>query len=310
VNINPNDANKYGLPQVFESFVYRTHTIIKDGALHTKKVVALMPVRTYDELLAKKTKLTKTKIDKTTLERVEAEHGEKYVCAVIDFKGLPMINRAYLNDSMNVDSVFGLCNAMLAAESYQKVLKFYIDKVYEASSVAKKEKAFKSYTVDQIKVLENHGIDSSGAYKGVGNVTPKNADCDSYEAKSIEFVFKGVSSLPSVKDLEEKLASKAKLTFGLQLLADARQKMLAAVGAKKLDIAVLNVPLKRALEEELRNVRSELLTKRTQVNAIKMAKVLTGDWFEGLGNDGKGNYTYEKDGRVLLLKTEMVTEYF
>ena len=191
-----------------------------------------------------------------------------------------------------------------------KVLKFYIDKVYEASSVAKKEKVFKDYTVDQIKVLENHGINSSGEYKGVGNVTPKNDECDSYEAKSIEFVFKGVSSLPSMNELEKRLAGKEKLTMGLQLLFDAREHVLTNVSAKKLDINKLNVDLKRELETELRAVRSELLTKRTQLNAIKMAKVLTGDWFEGLGSDGKGNYTYEKDGRVLLLKTEMVTEYF
>lgn len=320
VKINPKDAAHNNLPAEFDSHIYRTHTIIKDGDLHLKKFAILLPVATYNELLDKKTKLSRVDIDAETLKKVEEEHKTPYICAVLDLRGLPMINRAYLDDSMVIDNVFELCHGMLELEGYQKVIKFYIDKIVDASVAAKKERAFKDYSAAQIRVLESHGIDASGAYRGVDNALAQAKDCDTYEAKSMEFTFKGVSKLPAVSELEQRLVGGAKLTAGLQILKRGYDRMLEAIAVKKkcrvqditlpLDKKELNVALKRILDAELYSVKTELMLRRTRLNAIKMAKVLTGDWFEGLGSDDKGHYTYEKNGETLLLKTEMVTEYF
>jgi hypothetical protein len=40
-----------------------------------------------------------------------------------------------------------------------------------------------------------------------------------------------------------------------------------------------------------------------------MAKLLTGDWFEGLKDDGKGNYIYESDGMTMTAKVARTKEY-
>lgn len=320
VQINPKDAAQYNLPTEFDSHIYRTHTIIKDGDLHLKKFAILLPTDLYQTLLAKQTKLSPVTIAAEVLAKLEQEHKVPYMCAVLDLRGLPMINRAYLDASMAIENVFELCHGMLELEGYQKVVKFYIDKIVDVSAAAKKERVFQDYTAAQIKVLENHGIDASGAYRGVDNAMAQKQDCDSYEAKSMEFVFKGISKLPSVSELEQRLVSGAKLTAGLQVLKQGYDKMLSAIASKQKcrvqDIEIplakkqLNVALKRLLDAELCSIKNELMLKRTKLNAIKMAKVLTGDWFEGLSNDEKGHYVYEKDGAALLLKTEMVTEYF
>lgn len=43
---------------------------------------------------------------------------------------------------------------------------------------------------------------------------------------------------------------------------------------------------------------------------MKVAKILTGDWFEELVPDGKGNYNYVNEGNTLVVKTDKVKVYF
>jgi hypothetical protein len=49
---------------------------------------------------------------------------------------------------------------------------------------------------------------------------------------------------------------------------------------------------------------------RADVSILKMAKILTGDFFTNLKANDKGEYQYAKDGLTMIAKIARVKEYF
>lgn len=76
-----------------------------------------------------------------------------------------------------------------------------------------------------------------------------------------------------------------------------------------LSLNDMSVEVKDVLQEKLAEVKEELFKERVVLNSMKIAKVLTGDWFTGLEVDDKGNQTYKKGDKTLTVKADRVKVY-
>jgi hypothetical protein len=294
VKLNPKAADGVGLPREIETTKYRQHTIIKDGQLNVKRMEVLIPVQHRDMF------------SKVRFESYD--HYSIYDRAVIDLSVYPIINMSYMKNS-SIDDVFKATKAATILETRQKLLGYYIDKCEEALPTQKKGE-FRSYTVDQIRVLEEHGLDKNLRYNGVEVTRPKNEDCDFYEIRVMTFALKGFSSIPKVDELFERIANKKKLTPALELMLEVHGMLEVKTKMNNLTLTTPNTLLLNWLTEELAKTKIDLFKIRMKIATLKMVKILTGDWFTGLKDDGKGNFIYESDGMIMNVKTDRSREYF
>jgi len=308
VSINPKTAQRVGLEDEFPSYIYNTYTIIKDGTLHVKKVIAAVSEGTYDTLKKAGTNIVKLVIDATTASAFAAKGIADYSLVCIDLGKLPITNRSYLSKGTNMSKIFGICNKTIRDEAIQKWLGHYIKEIEKLEP--SKEGVFRAYTDEQTIVLQEHGVDKSGAYRGVKKTVTSSENSDSYEIKSLSFTFSGVSSLPSINEVNKQKASKKEATLRFQIMLDAEQDVQKLVTKAGYDINKLTTELKTFLEQELKKTRGRLRVNRYWLGGLKLAKMLTGDWFEELVEaDDKGNYLYKEDNKILLVKPEVITEY-
>lgn len=309
VKLNPIEARNVGLPEKIDSFVWKNHTFIKNGILNIKRCVVLLPETLYTEIQSKKKICEVISGDEELITKVSKEQGKQYVLVKMFFTRLPILNASY-NEDISAEKIFKMCSKMLSLECKQKYLNHYW-KEFESSATASQMKigVFEGKSADQIRVLENHGIDKTGAYKGVDNQTPKKEDCDYYETREFEFVFKGISSLPSVKEVSEKVASK-KMTISVSKMNEAHMEIIQKARKDGIDLGSATVQTRDWLIQERMNVKSELFSIRANLCAIKMAKLLNGDSFEGFELDNKKNLCYTKGDETLYLKTAKVKEYY
>jgi hypothetical protein len=299
VKLNPKEAKALEMPLVVDSGMFRNHTIIKDGNLNMKQIEAIIPSEEVDAdymLIVEQLALGET--DAFTHSRV-----------VIDLASFPIVNRTYIKESGNIDAVFAAVKQNTEFEALQKVIGYWIDKS-ASSDVLKKTGALADYSVDQIRLLESHGLDKNLNYKGVDIKKASAEESDSYQSRTMEFYFAGFSSWGKVADMIEKVNAAKKLTPNLQELCDQFAvfgKLATSVG---IDLNKECVATRDFLVENQKWVKNHLLTSRNHLSVLKIAKLLSGDWFPELQVDEKGNYFYEKDGYKMIAKAAYTTEYF
>lgn len=314
VKIDKKVALDAGLNENFQTSIFRTYTIIKDGRLNIKKLVVAMPLTTFTELKKLKTTLTILTMNNDEINALKEVNAEKYVMAIIDLTNLPIINRTYSDKTINMNKIFEVTNSILQKQAYQKWLRYYIKQIEAVIPDTKQVQAFKKFTPLQIEILEQYGIDKSGFYKGINNKIKPLKDAISYTSKNFEFMIKGCKSLPSIKDLEKRIekriSSGKKLLISQQVMFDAKIELEKFVATTGHNLANFTLGLKLVLEKKLQEIRKELRLERYWLGGVKIAKTLTQDWFDELVDvDNKGNYVFEKDGKVLLTKTNIKTEY-
>lgn len=304
-------AKAVGLPTKVDSYIYRNHSIIKDGTLNLKKIVVMMPENVFDSIMEKRKILEVVMFGNIGQHKeIEKMFGQKYVCCVVNLSKLPIINMQY-NESIDVKDVFEAANELVCYEATQKVLNYYFKKFSEGATAAqKKVGAYEGKTAEQIKFLEANGIDKSGAYSGTDNVTAKKDECDSYTTRSFKFVFEGISSLPDVDKVMEAKSKGKKLTIAFQKIAEAKENVDSVAHADCIDLTASVVKTREWLNKHLKEVKGKLFSIRGRLAAIKMAKLLTGDNFNGFDVDKDNNYIYKAKDMTLIMKMDRVTEYF
>lgn len=291
VQLNPIQAKKVNLPETIPTEMFRTHAIVKDGQLNLQIIEVKIPNLTKELIRF---------IDCGAMVHLE---GENFL---IHLYNLPIINYAMSND-VGIDKLFDTVYQISELESYQKVVKYHIDQINEnGGDEVKKTGVFENLTDEQIKVLEEHGLNDKGWYKGFGGEVAKATESDYYEARLMQFYLKGMSALPSVnKYLTDKAKGKI-TTISLRMMDSAWKKF------EKLNVpSDASVETKELLKNELVEVKKQLNSKRADMNSIRISKALTNDWFPGLKTDDKGNYIYEhKSGETLILRADRTKVYF
>ncbi|MNN20200.1 hypothetical protein D3C81_1334640 [compost metagenome] len=196
---------------------------------------------------------------------------------------------------------------MAELEIQQKVLNSFIKEIKKENTDALKEGKFATLTEDQIEVLKEHGLSKDLIYGGVDN--EKKDPTDFYIARQLSFYIKGFSSIPTVSKIVDdgKDATKLKKMKGpAKVMYDYIQTLSAKLSTAGLTLGDSSVEVKNFLTAELKTVKEELFSERVKINSMKIAKVLTGDWFSETEIDDKGNETFTKGDTVLVIKRERV----
>lgn len=298
VELNPRSSSAVGLSSVVNAKIFRNHTFIKDGEYNMDAIEVLLTPAAVIKFEGKS-----NIIDSDDVKIID---GITYVKTIITFNNLPIINRNYINNSNSIDDLFEVVHSIITTEAKNKVLGYFIDQVKDELPISKtKSGSFKKLTVDQIRVLEEHGIDKSFNYRGIDNVQASKDDCDSYQSREVSFSLKGCSAIPKVDEVLTKAAAGKKINYLGTVMYDYYTSLSNIV-----DFNIKTPTLLKFLVTEKNFFNKYLAENRNKLAANRLAKVLTNDWYAGMIQDTDGNYTYEKEDQVMIIKTKYVTKYF
>lgn len=285
VHLNPKAADRVGLPRTVRAKQYRTYAIIKDGALNMPEVEAILDASTFDTLTSMGLRMQILR---------DEEKGRR---VLMDLTSLPVINRAYT--AADTDDVFRATKKVTELKTRQKVVNFFLKELEGTAPIEfHREERFETYTSEQIQVLRDHGINERFEYSPVQ--TAREECGEQYETRSLDFDLKNFSSLPKVEETMQKMRSGGKLTPSQQLMAFQIEDIMKSAAERGIDIT--SADAKSFLREDLRTTKAALLEARMFLSIIKMGKILTGGWFEGLEPDGKGNFLYPVGELTLVVK--------
>lgn len=311
VKINPKRAEQVGLASLFASYIWRNFTVIKDGNVNIPQMEVLL---TAEDFMNEKINPVIGKF----IEHVDID-GQTFSRCVLDLTLVPVINRMYINEATTIKDIFRNIVRMTALEAMQKIVN---DKLAQFPETMRKGSGeFALLTEEQIAVLLEHGVQKDGSYSGVEKSRPSADECDSYQARTMEFTLSGFGSWPKLADVLERKAKidaeaakgggKSKFTPAMAALYEAMEKVQTFLDMRGLlregteSTIVMNElqALQKSIKAELKSIRSDLST-------LKIAKLLSGEWFEDLSTDPKGGYFYEEGDTKMVAKAAYVTEYF
>jgi hypothetical protein len=305
VNLNPIEAKRVGLEKQIPSQIYRMQTIIKDGNLNMDKMKARIDKKTYNDIafLHSQGKLVISDLitELTSVYKDENSMEFDFIDVTFDLTKLPIINRQY-SELSTLENIIETVREVNVLKARQKVFKYYIDQLKSKSYSMKKTGEFSSYNADQIKVLEAHGLNSKLDYTGIDLGKAEKSEDDYYESRLLEFTLKGWSSLPKVDDV---ISGKKK--------NDPAKSMQVAINMAEAIINTESMKEKEKLDNlssMLDATKQNILVHTINTNIQKMAKVLTGGWWEGLEVNKKQDFEFTNDYGTLIIKNGMTKVYF
>lgn len=259
VEIPKDKCAQYNLPEKIPTFVYRNYTIIKDGILNMKVLPVSLDEKTFNIL--KENKL----FDDTRVYN----SNDTYL---VDLTKLPLINRNMVK-KVSAKEFFTQHLQLQSLKAKQKVFKYYLDDVAPKQQV----KMEHTYGSDAAQWLESIGIKDSGFTPKVK--TEKSGDF--YYSKELNIKITGLSSLPSVKAVNDKIAKNSKLNLGDKLMKQAIDEYHSFVSSHMvLNSSVKDELIKTWLEAETKDVIKKVKQLQYLLNK-SLYSILVGQvWFE------------------------------
>ena len=298
VSINPKQAKAVGLDSELPSGMFRNHTIIKDGNLNMKSIECIVPSEIVDTEYM-------NVIENLNLNNDDGPFTHTRVIIFLD--QFPIVNRSYIKSAANIEYIFDVVKHNADMEAYQKVVKYYLDEIM--TDTLKKTGVLKDFTVDQIRLLEEHGLDKNLNYNPkLEKVSAEESD--SYESRVIQFYLSGFSTWGKISEMLDRVANNKKLTPNLEMLKANYDYINKRAKDENIDLTKSVVKTRDFLTTLLADIKKVLLNNRNELAVLRIAKCLSGDWYPELTVDKKGNYVYEKDGLTMICKTAYTTEYF
>jgi hypothetical protein len=271
------------LPTNFETFVFRNYTIIKDGLVNVEK----LPVKLSAATLTKLASEAKEAIESVTQDMV-----------VLNLKVLPTINRKMVQ-AASAKALFELEYELCKARAAQKVYN-----TYKKDHFPRKSEGFEVlYGKDAAAWLKDQGFTD---YSGFGPKSVQAEAKDFYMGKELRVSLKGLASLPSLKEVKEKMAKNAKLTPSAALMkpyVDEVEGFLASDIYKKAadQPKVFEAWLDGQQKAATKKVRG-LLFDAAQ---IKFAIVVGQVWFTEFKSIDENTLKVTLDGQEIEGKVEM-----
>jgi hypothetical protein len=267
-------AAKYRLPGAFPTHKWNNYALISDGRCNVPVVPMSFSKETYDML----------KVHGMVIE----DWVDESTIYAVDMTKVPVMNRAIAEGYKKAEDVVRLVIEGYKLRARLKVLGYY----YNEATAGKKVVSIKGYNEEQSKFLDTKGIDKSGAYSPHRE---KVKPVDFIEVNQFEIKVKGLSSLPKVKAVLDRIEAikkdetgKKGHTTSTQLIADA----LAWYSNLTLCYAD-NQKLAEQLDVLKTTVRSEIRKLDAQVARAKFAVILGKAWFEDVD---RSEPTIEVDG--------------
>jgi hypothetical protein len=269
--------NNYNLKQI-NTFRYKTYTLIKDGIVNVKQ----LPV---------------SGIDNPILLQSLKSNGVKYHVNsnyhfVIDLNSLPIINKKMVN-SISVNDLANLEWILIKQQAEKKVYDYYKKTLFP-----KESKSFIDiYGQECTDWLTSIGITDFNGFQ------PKTIDAEStdfYMSVNLFTKIKGLSSLPKVEDVINKINSNTALKPNESLLEPYINNYLTQLNNEMYTI-LSDVDKLKFLESYLK-VKTEMVIFNKRITMQKIAElkyslILSKKWFKEFKSFDENKLTLELDGK-------------
>lgn len=267
VNLASRKDKPTNAPMEFETFIYRNYAIVKDGLVNVATLPTKLSAKTIEALTAqvKAGKLT-ADVFKTKGKVVDGAFKPDEV--IIDLTKLPVINALMVN-SCSAKSLFTAEYELTKAKAAQKVYNSYLK---EKKPEGKKSEGWEAqYGAETAAWLKGQGFTE---YSGFAPKSVVADAVDFYMAKEMSVSLKGLASLPTLKDVKDRMA-KGKLTASASLMAGFVTELETAINGKSDSGAIAII--EKLADEQKTKVRDLIFQKATALFAITVGQTWPSD---------------------------------
>jgi hypothetical protein len=292
VNLASRKDKPTSVPMEFGTFIYRNYAIVKDGLVNVETLPTKLSAKTIEALTAQ-VKAGKLAADvfKTKGKVVEGKYQPDEV--VIDLTKLPVIN-AQMVGSCSAKSLFTAEYELTKAKAAQKVYNSYLK---EKKPEGKKSEGWETqYGAEASAWLKEQGFTE---YSGFAPKSVVADAVDFYMAKEMSVGLKGLASLPTLKDVKDRMA-KGKLTASASLMAGFVTELETAINGKSDSGAIAII--EKLADEQKAKVRDLIFQKATALFAITVGQV----WPSEFKSIDDNTLTMSFDGSDVECKLEML----
>jgi hypothetical protein len=301
VNLASRKDKPTSVPLVFNTFIYRNYTVIKDGLVN----VATMPVKlskaTVEALLKlHKDGLIPDNVVSGAKGKLVAEGGLELTEAILNFAALPVINGNMVKN-VSAKALFEAEYAMTKAKAAQKVYNaFKKEKMPEG----KKSEGFETqYGADAAAWLKTQGFTD---YSGFAPKSVQAEAVDFYMAKELSVSLKGLSSLPTLKDVQKKLADgKGKLTASQALMAPYVTEVENYLSTNKVTGEAADKAFITWIETKAKEQTAEVRKQMFAMAQTKFAIIVGNSWFSEFSSLDESEMEITVDGQSISCQVEM-----
>jgi len=253
------------LPAFFPTHIFRNYTIIRDGIRNVSVLPVSLTLPTYHELVGQGV--------------VEGDWKADRVFE-IDLTKLPLINRKMVK-AVSAKMLFQHQYDLLVAKAAQKVFNHYYNENFPSEAT---KGLVEQYGPDTAEWLASHGVKDYGYSPKVELAEAT----ESYYGKELTVALAGLSSLPTVKSVIDKIDGKKKLTLreGLMSKAVSHAKSYGT-------------------HQEYLNERKHGITKlcrklMREIAQIKFAIIVGQTWFAEFSSLDENSLTMNFDGNDVV----------
>lgn len=227
VEIGENDL---GLPNEISTFMYRTHTIIREGQLNMNSIRFTLPdVEDSNIGLIKRLVLDYANLVEKDIYEVDLTQFPVYK-DMIDYSA--------------VETIYNIEKDLIRLKIIDKYLKPVLSK-----------EAISEYTEEQQEFLSTFGIQKDGSYRPLETEVVEKSSVPTFEFKTY---IKGASTVPSIKVLKEGISKKAHLNLTETVAKDIFEKLPEAEIANEVSKYYQN-------KKELFNTKTVLLRAKLEL---------------------------------------------
>jgi Mg-chelatase subunit ChlD len=284
--------NQFGLKEV-ETFRYRNYTFIKDGIVNVEKMFVSMSIESYTTIFNEAPQILM--IEGAVVPFVET--GE--VGLVLDLTKIPVINRSMVKE-VSAEELFRNQHNLLTLKGYQSVFNYY-NKIYNPKV---SESFVAAYSVEAAEWLKSIGITD---YNGFAPKVTDEKIGEKYMAKEMVVKIKGISSLPTVKDVVAKLEAGKALTPREEVLRPALktiEKFVESIEGESDD------EITKAFGEYIDTMKAGVTEQTRKLNAeiakTKFGIILGQTWFKEFETMDENHLLLEIDGRSYDFSVDII----
>lgn len=267
-------TNKFGLTK-FDTFIYRTYTIIKDGILN----LSVLPL----------------KLSENTLKKISSQDGivaGAYAngdgIVIVDFSALPIINKKMVK-SISAKKLGMLEYELIQSKALEKAYKYF-----EELHFPKKSKGFvDKYGTEAEAWLKSLGITE---YNGFNPSMTTEKGTDFYMAVELNTKIAKHSTIPKITDVIDKIKAKKALNPVDELVKVAIDDYNTQI-TSKMYTELTDEDLKnKVLENWLKSVKGTVNKKRKsllqEIAQIKFSLILSKKWFEEFSSFDENTFNH------------------
>lgn len=291
------------IPKEFKTFIFRNYTVIRDGIINIDRLPVRMTAGTIKQLVKAGFPMDAVlgldgEAQDKAVTRVKKAADDRPVSFVVDLKVLPVINRNMVKIA-SAKVLFEKEWELTKARATQKVLNGIRKEKFPRES-----EGFKVlYGEDGAEWLKTTCAITD--HSGFGPKTAKGEAQDKYMGKELKVSLKGLSSLPSVKEAREKMAS-GKATIRHELLRPAIKAVEEFEASDVLKKAKDADKVYGAwLDDQLSDAKVQVRKLLYEVSQIRFGVVVGQVWFSEFKSLDENTMSLTVDGQALSGTVEM-----